>query len=157
MSTACSEVQSSSRFARLLETVLAVCNYLNGGSRNGQALGFEIAFLPSLVDTKTTDNRTSLLHVISGRLSLDVTKFTEDFAHLDQACRASIETVAKNIGSLRVGLRELSNFLDSFTPASGKDKYKETMSDFLVTAKGEFALLETMHKKMDTVIKDLAR
>lgn len=42
---ACEEVKNSSKFARLLELVLLVGNYMNTGSRNAQAFGFEINFL----------------------------------------------------------------------------------------------------------------
>lgn len=43
--TACEEVKSSKKFARILELILLLGNYMNSGSRNGQAFGFEISFL----------------------------------------------------------------------------------------------------------------
>lgn len=42
---ACEEVKSSKKFARILELILLLGNYMNSGSRNGQAFGFEISFL----------------------------------------------------------------------------------------------------------------
>lgn len=42
---ACEEVKSSKKFARILELILLLGNYMNSGSRNGQAFGFEINFL----------------------------------------------------------------------------------------------------------------
>jgi len=45
---ACEEVKSSKKFAQILELILLVGNYMNTGSKNGQAFGFEISFLPKV-------------------------------------------------------------------------------------------------------------
>ena len=42
---ACEEVKDSKKFARILELILLLGNYMNSGSKNGQAFGFEISFL----------------------------------------------------------------------------------------------------------------
>ena len=42
---ACDEVRNSQRFAKLLELLLLMGNYLNTGSRNAQSIGFDISFL----------------------------------------------------------------------------------------------------------------
>jgi len=45
---ACEEVKASKKFAQILELILLVGNYMNTGSKNGQAFGFEISFLPKV-------------------------------------------------------------------------------------------------------------
>lgn len=45
---ACEEVRDSKKFAKLLELVLLVGNYLNSGTKNAQAVGFEISYLPKV-------------------------------------------------------------------------------------------------------------
>lgn len=45
---ACEEVKSGSKFNKMLELILLLGNYMNSGSRNGQAYGFEISFLPKV-------------------------------------------------------------------------------------------------------------
>lgn len=42
---ACEEVKNSKKFKQILELILLLGNYMNSGSRNGQAFGFEINFL----------------------------------------------------------------------------------------------------------------
>lgn len=42
---ACEEVKGSKKFAKILELILLLGNYMNSGSKNGQAFGFEINFL----------------------------------------------------------------------------------------------------------------
>ena len=45
---ACEEIRDSKKFAKLLELVLLVGNYLNSGTKNAQAVGFEISYLPKV-------------------------------------------------------------------------------------------------------------
>lgn len=42
---ACEEVKGSKKFAKILELILLLGNYMNSGSKNAQAFGFEINFL----------------------------------------------------------------------------------------------------------------
>lgn len=42
---ACEEVKKSKKFAKLLELILLLGNYMNTGSKNAQAFGFEMSFL----------------------------------------------------------------------------------------------------------------
>lgn len=44
--SACEEVRKSKKFAKVLELILLMGNYMNSGTRNGGAFGFEISFLP---------------------------------------------------------------------------------------------------------------
>lgn len=39
------EIKTNTKFARILELILLIGNYLNSGSRNAQSLGFDISFL----------------------------------------------------------------------------------------------------------------
>ncbi|KAL4718316.1 hypothetical protein ACJJTC_009735 [Scirpophaga incertulas] len=46
---ACEEVKSSGKFAKILELLLLLGNYMNTGSNNAGAYGFEISFLTKVV------------------------------------------------------------------------------------------------------------
>ena len=56
---ACAEVMDNDEFARVLEIVLALGNFLNGTSFRGQAYGFKLAVLTKLADTKCVVSRRS--------------------------------------------------------------------------------------------------
>lgn len=45
VTAACEELRESQNFAKLLEIILLVGNYMNSGSRNGMAFGFSISYL----------------------------------------------------------------------------------------------------------------
>ena len=58
------EVARSRRLKKLLEVVLALGNYMNRGAR-GNALGFRLASLNKLADTKSSTSKgTTLLHYL---------------------------------------------------------------------------------------------
>lgn len=45
---ACDEVRNSEGFAKFLDLALLVGNYMNSGTKNEQAFGFDISFLPKV-------------------------------------------------------------------------------------------------------------
>lgn len=45
---ACEEVKRSKKLSKILELILLFGNYMNSGSRNGQAFAFEMSFLPKV-------------------------------------------------------------------------------------------------------------
>lgn len=66
------ELHRSKRLKRLLELILAFCNYINRGAR-GNASGFHLASLNQIADTKSSINRNmTLLHYIIDTLEKKV-------------------------------------------------------------------------------------
>ncbi len=58
------DIKKCTKLPRLLEIILAVGNYLNGTGPRGGAYGFKLEVLTKLADTKTADNKSTLLHYI---------------------------------------------------------------------------------------------
>lgn len=84
---ACQEVKKSKKFARILELILLLGNYMNTGSRNAQAFGFEISFLTKLSGTKDIENKQTLLHYIVETVEKkfpDVLHFMDEMPHIDR-------------------------------------------------------------------------
>ncbi|XP_059012868.1 protein diaphanous homolog 2 isoform X2 [Mustela lutreola] len=87
---ACEELKKSESFNRLLELVLLVGNYMNSGSRNAQSLGFKINFLCKIRDTKSADQKTTLLHFIAEICEekyRDILKFPDELEHVESASK----------------------------------------------------------------------
>jgi diaphanous protein len=68
------ELRNSKQFSSILELVLAIGNFFNSGSQRGQAYGFKLDSLLRLAETKTTDNKKSLLHYFAHLME---TKFSQ--------------------------------------------------------------------------------
>ena len=87
--SACQEMRST-RFRSVLELVLLVGNYMNAGSRNQQSYGFELNFLTKLRNTKTTDNKKTLMHFFADLIHTEhpeLASFVEDMSSCGKAAR----------------------------------------------------------------------
>ncbi|XP_060081514.1 uncharacterized protein LOC132560841, partial [Ylistrum balloti] len=62
--TACEEVSNSSALKNLLQSLLAVGNYLNGGTENGQADGFGLEVMNRLKEVQDRDAKGNLLEFV---------------------------------------------------------------------------------------------
>lgn len=128
---ACEEIRDSKKFAKLLELVLLVGNYLNSGTKNAQAVGFEISYLPKLTSTKDAENKTTLLHylvdIIEEKFE-EVLAFSEEVAHVDRASRVSMDTIQKTLKQMDSSVKNLEMDLKNAKAAvSDEDKFLEVM------------------------------
>lgn len=157
---ACDEVKKSKRFATILRLVLLFGNYMNSGSRNGEAFGFEISFLPKLSSTKAQDNRTTLLHFLTEIVEQkhpDCLNFHQDLHHVDLAARVSSDQVQKNLQAMRKSINDLEVDLHNFKPHNQEDRFGTVMTAFVKDAREQYELLESMFKKMEKLYNDLGQ
>uniref|UniRef100_A0A3B4EZP8 Diaphanous related formin 3 n=1 Tax=Pundamilia nyererei TaxID=303518 RepID=A0A3B4EZP8_9CICH len=118
VNAACDEVRKSRSFGRLLELVLLLGNYMNAGSRNAQSYGFDLSSLCKLKDTKSADQKTTLLHFLAQVCEdefPDVVKFLDDLEHVDRASRVSAENLEKSLRQMERQLLQLERDLETFS------------------------------------------
>uniref|UniRef100_A0A8B9ZIA3 Diaphanous related formin 3 n=1 Tax=Anas platyrhynchos TaxID=8839 RepID=A0A8B9ZIA3_ANAPL len=156
VSAACEEIKKSKSFSKLLELVLLMGNYMNAGSRNAQTFGYNLSSLCKLKDTKSADQKTTLLHFlveVCEESYQDVLNFTEDFQHLDKASKAEI---SKSLKHMERQLQQLEKDLQTFPVAEDKhDKFVAKI--FLVHAKEDFQKLSRMHENMEKLYQNVMR
>ncbi|CAG5857842.1 unnamed protein product [Menidia menidia] len=138
VNAACEEVRKSHSFGRLLELVLLLGNYMNAGSRNAQTFGFDLSSLCKLKDTKSVDQKTTLLHFLAGVCEAeypDVIKFVDDLEHVDRASRVSAESLEKSLRQMERQLLQLERDLETFSsPDDPNDMFFTKMAiSFLLT------------------------
>ena len=131
---ACKQVQSSDKFKDLLALVLAVGNYLNGGSVRGAAYGFKLDALSKLADTKSNDPSLSLLHFLimqaekmgdKGPLNV-----SEELSAAKAASAVVLSQLQADVGQLAGGMRVVEGQVNAFKDTPG-DKYKIVMEPWL--------------------------
>ncbi|OCT87865.1 hypothetical protein XELAEV_18021567mg [Xenopus laevis] len=152
VTAACEEVRKCQSFAGLLEIILLVGNYMNAGSRNAGAFGFDISFLCKLKDTKSADQKTTLLHFLVETCENDypdVLKFPDEMVHVEKASRVSAETLQKNLDQMKKQIADLQTDIESFPPAEDdKDKFE---------AQEQYTKLCMMHENMLSLFQDLGK
>ncbi|XP_060808881.1 protein diaphanous isoform X2 [Amyelois transitella] len=157
---ACEEVKSSSKFAKILELLLLLGNYMNTGSNNAGAYGFEISFLTKLTATKDLENKQTLLHYLVETIENkfpDVLKFAEEMPHIDRAARVSMENLQKSLKKMDSDIRALETDLNnSRVPQCPDDLFHETMNSFAKEAREQCDLLNSMYRKMEALYNELA-
>ncbi|CAJ1049539.1 protein diaphanous homolog 3-like isoform X2 [Xyrichtys novacula] len=169
VNAACDEVRKSRSFGRLLELVLLLGNYMNAGSRNAQSYGFDLSSLCKLKDTKSADQKTTLLHFlaqVSEEEYPDVIKFVEDLEHVDRASRVSAENLEKSLRQMERQLLQLERDLETFSSPDDPNDMFFTKMDISFThawvihsparvAREQYGKLVIMHSNMETLYQNM--
>uniref|UniRef100_G3T196 Diaphanous related formin 3 n=1 Tax=Loxodonta africana TaxID=9785 RepID=G3T196_LOXAF len=159
VSAACEEIKKSRSFSKLLELVLLMGNYMNAGSRNAQTFGFNLSSLCKLKDTKSADQKTTLLHFlveICEEKYPDILSFVDDLEHLDKASKVSVEMLEKNLKQMGRQLQQLEKDLETFPPPEDShDKFVTKMSIFVISAKEQYEKLSKLHENMEKLYQSI--
>ncbi|XP_076629979.1 diaphanous related formin 1 isoform X1 [Colletes latitarsis] len=157
---ACEEVKGSKTFARILELILLLGNYMNSGSKNGQAFGFEISFLTKLTSTKDIDNKQTLMHYLVDTIEHkfpECLNFPEELAHVDRASRVSLENVQRTLRQMETNIRNLEQDLSNAkVPQSDEDMFVGVMGPFAKKARESYEVLQNMFKNMDSLYTEIS-
>jgi formic-like protein len=124
-------VKQSKKFRAVLEVVLAFGNYLNS-SKRGPAYGFKLQSLDALLDTKSTDKRTSLMHYIVGTIRQkfpELLNFDTELILIEKAAQVSLENVISDVHELEKGMDVVRKEAD----VSGKGPQSHVLKEFLMS------------------------
>ncbi|XP_038630931.1 protein diaphanous homolog 2 isoform X4 [Scyliorhinus canicula] len=156
---ACEEVKKSDNFTKILELVLLVGNYMNAGSRNAQTFGFKISYLCKLKDTKSIDQKATLMHFlaeITEEKYPDILKFTDEISHIDSASKVSDQNLKSSLDAMEKQIQRLENDINKFPePEDEHDKFVEKMSSFAKHAREQYEKLSNMYGNMMKLYKGL--
>ncbi|CAN8188772.1 unnamed protein product [Coccothraustes coccothraustes] len=172
---ACEELKKSESFSKLLELVLFLGNYMNSGSRNAQSLGFNISFLCKIRDTKSSDQKTTLLHFLAEICEenyRDILKFPDELQHVESASKVSAQTLKSNLDSMHQQIQRLEKDIENFPKSQDEhDKFVEKMSIsfrhipaqgsaallncFAESAREQYEKLSNMHNNMTKLYENL--
>ena len=117
VSSALEQVEDSICLKRMLEVVLALGNYLNGGTVRGGAHGFKLETLLKLQSIKSTDNQITLLNYLAELLSSDsessyvIEDLAEELNKLGPSTRIGLPMLADAAARIRKGLRRVERQL----------------------------------------------
>ncbi|GCB65962.1 hypothetical protein scyTo_0004883, partial [Scyliorhinus torazame] len=156
---ACEEVKKSDNFSKILELVLLVGNYMNAGSRNAQTFGFKISYLCKLKDTKSIDQKATLMHFlaeITEEKYPDILKFTDEISHIDSASKVSDQNLKSSLDAMEKQIQRLEKDINKFPETEDEhDKFVEKMSSFAKHAREQYEKLSNMYGNMMKLYKGL--
>ncbi|KAJ8282937.1 hypothetical protein COCON_G00054560 [Conger conger] len=159
VTAACEEVRKSQNFGQLLQIILLTGNFMNAGSRNAKAFGFSISYLCKLRDTKSADQKMTLLHFLADVCQEqypEVMHFTDELLHVEKASRVSAETLQKSIDQMGRQISALEKDIETFPPPqSDKDQFVEKI--FVSVAREQYEKVDLMHKSMEKEYEELGK
>lgn len=103
---ASNQLANSASFNKLLEIILAFGNYMNSAKR-GSAYGFKLETFGRLMDTKSSDRTSTLLHFIVETVTENypnVENFMETLTTIEEASKISLVTLQTDVSGLRKGI-----------------------------------------------------
>uniref|UniRef100_A0A670ZG87 Diaphanous related formin 1 n=2 Tax=Pseudonaja textilis TaxID=8673 RepID=A0A670ZG87_PSETE len=161
VTAACEELRNSENFGSLLSIILLVGNYMNSGSMNAGAFGFNISFICKLRDTKSTDQKMTLLHFLAETCELqypDILNFPDELIHVEKACQVSAEILRKNLDQMNKQILDLQHDVNNFpSRTEEKDKFVEKMTSFVKEAQEQYEKLRMMHANMENLYRELGQ
>ncbi|XP_069469093.1 protein diaphanous homolog 2 isoform X2 [Ambystoma mexicanum] len=156
---ACEELKKSESFNKLIELVLLVGNYMNSGSRNAQSLGFNISFLCKIRDTKSSDQKTTLLHFLAEVCEenyRDILRFPEELMHVESASKVSAQNLKSSLDAMELQINRLEKDIKNFPKSDDPhEKFVSRMSGFAKTAREQYEKLSNMHNNMTKLYDNL--
>ncbi|PVV01490.1 hypothetical protein BB560_004089 [Smittium megazygosporum] len=118
-------VSNSKSLHGILGIILTIGNFMNGTSFRGGAYGFRVKSLTSLMDTKATDNKTTLLHFLVTIIEdafPEFLDFLKDLKPVEKACKVSIQEMRIELNDLSERLEEAKKELNLHIEKQGIDE-----------------------------------
>jgi hypothetical protein len=149
LNRAIDQVENSTSFKKVLEIVLAVGNYLNGGTPRGGVYGFKLDGLLKLSTIKSVDNKMSLMDFISSHCEdtdAGVAIIDEELSMAEEASRVGLDTCRSEINALKKNLSNVEEQVKAQQAeqyADPSDQFVAKLHPFWQEASGEMEKLES--------------
>lgn len=157
LKTACTEVLESKKLKRVIQVILVLGNFLNGGTARGNYDGFKLDTLVKMSDTKTTDNKATLVHYFSDVIDAkfkDLADWTAELPSVESAVRTSMQTLESEIRNLVKDLSQIETSCANIE-ASETDPFREKLDAFLRDAKDDVQMMQADLEKLTALYQQV--
>ncbi|KAJ6924898.1 hypothetical protein NC652_017996 [Populus alba x Populus x berolinensis] len=111
-----SQIRSSAKLKRIMQTILSLGNALNFGTARGSAVGFRMDSLLKLTDTRARNNKMTLMHylckVLAEKLA-ELLDFPKDLVSLEAATKIQLKYLAEEMQAVSKGLEKVMQELSA--------------------------------------------
>eukprot|EP01084_Bolivina_argentea_P034137 63181_1 len=151
-------IKSSESLKLMFTIILSIGNYINGGTKNGEAYGFKLSSLSHLMRSKTVDNKQTMMEYIycfvaRSEKYKSVIRFVNELQCLEKASNIDVAILRKNIFDIGHKLNLIKRRNDNFEKIGlVSDTFCLKMKPFYLSSIGKFKELERL---MDSVFNDL--
>lgn len=158
---ASNELMESEGFQQLLETLLALGNYLNGGGFRGGAFGFKLELLSKVKDVKSGSdpNLTLLRYLVRWirRKDSPMLYFADELGSIAHASRVSLTQLKGEMSSLSRGLNLVQTELPHHAGDDHTDAFRSLMTPFVADASSKINQLNNAFTNMEKAYAKVLR
>jgi len=160
VSNAVDEIRSSSALKNVLAHMLAMGNYLNGGTSKGAAWGFKLESLSKVIGTKTVDGKSTLLHYLARTLAKvkddsdgpsEATMLSAQMPSIEAATRVVWQDEAAELNAITNSLKQV----ETQVKLDKVEAFTSSMGAFLQAARGPAESLSESYQQTDQACKSL--
>ncbi|KAF9921658.1 hypothetical protein FBU30_008285 [Linnemannia zychae] len=158
-------LKNAKHFKELLNLILMLGNYMNGGGHNGGAFGFKIASINKLVDTKASNApNMTLLHFLTNiteNTLPHVLNYQQEVEACGAASRVSLPDLLTDFNHLKTKIKEIkselhTHYINGFKSCP-EDRYYEVMQPFIAHAEQDFSKAEKAMAEMEELYKGVMK
>ncbi|KAG0461665.1 hypothetical protein HPP92_021962 [Vanilla planifolia] len=152
VNSAAHEIRNSVRLKRIMQTILSLGNALNQGTARGSAIGFRLDSLLKLTETRSRNNKMTLMHylckVLAEKLP-ELLSFPKDLVSLEVSSKIQLKTLAEEMQAISKGLEKVEQELTaSENDGPISDTFCKTLKEFLVGAEAEVRALTSLYSNV---------
>ncbi|KAJ6434852.1 hypothetical protein OIU84_000154 [Salix udensis] len=152
INSASEEIRSSAKLKRIMQTILSLGNALNHGTARGSAVGFRLDSLLKLTDTRSRNNKMTLMHylckVLAERLP-ELLDFSKDLVNLEAATKIQLKYLAEEMQAVSKGLEKVMQELTaSENDGSVSESFCKNLRVFLAFAESEVRSLASLYSSV---------
>ncbi|KAG5225192.1 hypothetical protein OIU77_005364 [Salix suchowensis] len=152
INSASEEIRSSAKLKRIMQTILSLGNALNHGTARGSAVGFRLDSLLKLTDTRSRNNKMTLMHylckVLAERLP-ELLDFSKDLVNLEAATKIQLKYLAEEMQAVSKGLEKVMQELTaSENDGLVSESFCKNLKVFLAFAESEVRSLASLYSSV---------
>lgn len=152
-------LRSCKSLHRVLEFILALGNYLNGGTNKGGAFAFHLDTLTKLKNMKAADNQMTLLHFLVTQLTSNAA--LSQYASFMNECGVVMDASKLELTQLSSDINRMNSMVDklkkqlSTLPRSSRDRFHAVLTEFSELSGVQCQSLITRIQSIEKDSKDL--
>ncbi|CAL1415012.1 unnamed protein product [Linum trigynum] len=161
VNSAAEEIRSSVKLKRIMQSVLSLGNAVNQGTARGSAVGFRLDSLLKLTDTRSRDNKMTLMHYLCKTFAAkmpELLDFSKDLVSLQTATKIQLKYLAEEMQAISKGLEKVLQELAASEKNDGEvsEYFCKVMRAFLSYAEREVKSLGSLYSSVGRNVDALA-
>jgi len=155
------DIKRCSKLVKVFELILAIGNYLNGTGPRGGAYGFKLEVLTKLADTKTNDNKSTLLHYLVSFIEREyksLLDFPQELSNVEIGAKVS-ENVVEEISKFKKEIKFIYEEMNRpyYKSNAKNDPCGAKLEQFYHTAYNDMEVLEQNKKDALSLYKEVSK